>query len=281
MIHHSFETPEAITLQVKNLAGDITVRAGDTGTTTIDLTGRHADDVLVDQDGDTISLRASLPEPWTAALIRSFLPGERRVDIVVEAPPGSTLRLRTGAGDITLTGPFGQADVRSGNGDIRIGEAAGPTIVKVGAGGITVGTITAETRLTSSAGRVQIDRVAAETRLHLGAGDAEIGQVAAPLRVKNGAGDLRVAELTSDLKVESAAGGASIGRVSQGSFTFSGTGGDIRIGVAAGTPTWTDLSTMTGPVRNDLPVVGEPQPGQPHVELRVTTVSGAITLVPA
>ena len=64
MTHHTFTTPHPIRLDLDNGSGRVTVRATETGETTVEVSGRHADEVVVSHDGDTVSvtgIRAKIP----------------------------------------------------------------------------------------------------------------------------------------------------------------------------------------------------------------------------
>ena len=76
-------------------------------------------------------------------------------------------------------------------------------------------------------------------------------------------------------------GDTVIRTATRGRITSKGASGDVRIGVPAGTPVWTDITTVSGTVRSGLEGVGEPEPGADYVEVRATTVSGDVHLIPA
>ena len=59
---------------------------------------------------------------------------------------------------------------------------------------------------------------------------------------------------------------------------MKGASGDVKVGVPAGVPVWTDVSTITGDIRSSLQSAGEPTEGADHVELRAKTVSGDIVV---
>jgi hypothetical protein len=63
-----------------------------------------------------------------------------------------------------------------------------------------------------------------------------------------------------------------------GQLTAKNVSGDIKIGVPAGIPVWTDITSTTGSVRSNLEGAGQPQDGQDFIELRARTVSGDIYL---
>jgi hypothetical protein len=61
-------------------------------------------------------------------------------------------------------------------------------------------------------------------------------------------------------------------------MTAKGASGDVHIGVPAGVPVWTDISTVSGEIRSTLRGAGQPQDGADHVEVRAKVVSGDIVL---
>ncbi|MFI2707032.1 DUF4097 family beta strand repeat-containing protein, partial [Nocardioides sp. CER28] len=113
----------------------------------------------------------------------------------------------------------------------------------------------------------------------VGSGDVELGSVSGPVRVKTGSGTLRVHRATGDITLSTGSGDLEIGSISSGRVTGKGGSGDIRVGVPAGVPVWTDVSTVSGRISSTLPRLGEPGPGQDHVEVRAHSGSGDITLV--
>ena len=66
---------------------------------------------------------------------------------------------------------------------------------------------------------------------------------------------------------------SSIGHAPRGKITAKNVSGDVRVGIPAGTPVWTDVNTVTGSVASNLESAGKPAEGQDYVELRATTVS--------
>ena len=74
-------------------------------------------------------------------------------------------------------------------------------------------------------------------------------------------------------------GDMRIRSASRGKLTAKGASGDVVIGVPAGVPVWTDLTTVTGDIHSDLRGAGQPEPGADYIELRAKTVSGDIQLI--
>jgi DUF4097 and DUF4098 domain-containing protein YvlB len=105
-----------------------------------------------------------------------------------------------------------------------------------------------------------------------------IGSAAEPVQVKSGSGDMRIREAQRDVALSTASGDLVIDQMHRGQIAAKNVSGDIRVGVPAGVPIWTDISSMTGSVRSDLEGAGEPTEGQEFIELRAKTVSGDVYL---
>ena len=76
------------------------------------VTGRDADQVRVEQNGDQITV--------VAPQRTGFLSGDSRLDVAVTVPTDSDLAVKTGSADITVDGTLGSGKVKSGSGDVQL-----------------------------------------------------------------------------------------------------------------------------------------------------------------
>ncbi|MDQ6641356.1 MAG: DUF4097 domain-containing protein, partial [Actinomycetota bacterium] len=127
-------------------------------------------------------------------------------------------------------------------------------------------------------GDVRIGTAASPVGISTGSGDVTIGTTSASTVIKTGSGDLTVNRAETDLSLTTASGDTEVGRFSRGALRAKSASGDVRIGIPRGVPVWTDISTVSGRVGSDLESAGEPAPGQDHVEVRASTVSGDVLL---
>ena len=97
--------------------------------------------------------------------------------------------------------------------------------------------------------------------------------------MKSGSGDLVVEEAHEGLSLTTASGDLAVRRMHRGELRASNVSGDIAVGIPAGVPVWTDISTLTGSVSSTLQGAGQPEDGQDYVEVRAKTVSGDIHLL--
>jgi DUF4097 and DUF4098 domain-containing protein YvlB len=266
------ETPGPVRLHVENGRGRIVVRVADQATTDITLTGPRAAEVRVTQDARRVGVHA--PKPRNGIFGRAD-----ELDIEVVVPPDSDLIARSGSASITASGRLMTARVKSGSGTVVLDQAR-TVVVDTGSGDISVAEVDGDIRVRTGSGAVDLGRVA-RTSVSTGSGDVCLGQTLGTAVVKTGSGDLEVGESVADLVSKTGSGDVVVRTARRGRIFVKGAASRVLVGIPAGTPVWTDVSTVSGRVSSTLPPVGQPEPGVDHVELRATTVSGDITLVPA
>ncbi|MGQ0572696.1 MAG: DUF4097 family beta strand repeat-containing protein [Pseudonocardia sp.] len=165
--------------------------------------------------------------------------------VTVWAPAGTRLSVRTGAGDVTVTGSAGESDVRTGSGDVTLGAVGGSARVRTGSGGVTVGAAT---------------------------GTADI---------KAGSGDVRIGEIDGDLRVRSGSGDVAVTDARAGSLELATGSGELRIAVHAGVAAELDLSSGSGRARSELDVARTAPEHAPVLRVRGRTGSGDVLVTRA
>lgn len=271
MTTHKFETRRPVSLYVENGRGTVTVRAEETAETTVELDGRHSDETIVRQAGDEISVIA--PRMRTG-----FLGTDAQLDMTIAVPTGSALAVKTGSADVTARGSYRAGQVKSGSGQVSIEVLDGPAFVETGSGDVRIDTADQELRIKSGSGDIRVQYAGGSVSISTGSGDVEIGTNNAPAVVKTGSGDLNVVETHDDVAMTTGSGDFVIRSATRGKLTAKGASGDVHIGIPAGVPVWTDISTVTGDISSSLQGAGEPEAGADHVELRAQSVSGDIVL---
>ncbi len=270
-MNRSFETHRPVHLLVEIGRGRVQVSARDTTESTVEVTGQHSDDVRVELDGERLSVVGP-------RLRTGFFGGDADLDVTVVVPTGSQLDARTGSADITASGSWGSSQLKSGSGQVAVETVDGAAVLETGSGDIRAGRIHEEVRVKSGSGDVVLEHVGASAVVATGSGDVQIVRACGPTVVKTGSGDLRVATADGDVSMATGSGDTVVQRLNRGRFSLKGSSGDVAVGVPAGVPVWTDISSLTGRVRSDLVGAGKPAAGQEHLELRARTVTGDITL---
>jgi len=168
-VEEVFETGEAPYLDVVNFAGGITVRAGEGNTMRIVATKWATRSSALDR------ISVTMTEEQNQITVRTKTAnnlGNAYVELEIIAPPGTVLKLRTGAGTIELRGITGSTDAHTGAGAIAVAGAAGPVRLGTGAGSIQYqGTPAGYCSFETGAGEIQIRLPAnPDVRLELGVG---------------------------------------------------------------------------------------------------------------
>lgn len=270
---YSFGTDRPVHLQARLGRGSLTVTAADTASTEVRVVGRHAQEVVVEHHDDTVSV--VVPQH------RGFAERDIAVDVTVVLPTGSDLDLRTGTADLSARGRYGAALLRSGSGTVEVEELTGPAQVETGSGDVHLATVAADVQVKSGSGDVRVDLAQASVSVSTGSGDVLAGFVAGDLAVKTGSGDLHVARPLGDVVMTTGSGDVVVEQAAPTTITVRGASTDARVGIPVDLPAWTDVTSLTGGVHATASRRGQPADGQPHLTLRVATVSGDIHLADA
>ncbi len=269
MPDYRFETHNPVDLVVEISKGNVSVRCADTSESTVVVEGKYADDVVVEQHGDSITVI----EPSRG---RIFGDNALRVDVVV--PERSNNAVRTGSADIQVAGPAGHVQLRSGSGDCTVELVEGHLLVETGSGEARVDDVRGNLKIKSGSGDVEIGEVGGSASVSTGSGDVTLETARGNTVVKTGSGDLSIGAAHDDTSFSTGSGDVSVDLVERGRLTVKGASGDVSIGVKSGVPVWTDITTVSGTIRSELQGAGQPQEGQDHIEVRAKTVSGDIAL---
>jgi hypothetical protein len=178
--------------------------------------------------------------------------------VTVRAPVGSRLGLRTGAGDVTVTGRCGDANVRTGSGDLKLDTVDGDAELAAGSGTVSTGAIRGRTR--------------AKT----GSGDLSLGALDGPGELKVGSGTVRLGGVRADLQAKTGSGNLVISDAEAGRLDLTTGSGDLRVCVHAGVTAELDLSSRSGRVRSELDVRQEAPSAQAALVVHGRTGSGDV-----
>jgi hypothetical protein len=236
----------------------------DTTEAVVRLTPRgNGDDTLerftVELQGHTLSVlgprQGGLPD---------LLGGRRRdsVDVVLEVPVGTALKLSTLDADVTVTGRCGRADVATGSASI------------------TLGTVDGDLRLRYGSGESRVEAVRGSATVKAGSGSARFGEVAGGLDCGFGSGTVDAGVVRGALHTRAGSGSVSVGAVHGDVDVASGSGG-FTLGVPAGVAAKFDVTTGSGQLRSDLPVDEAPAAGARFITIRARTGSGDVRLTRA
>lgn len=270
---HTFETPGATALAVQTGAGRVTITAGETARTTVDLTplnsaGEEAvAEARVEQNGRTVVVH--LPR-LRGGLFRQG----PSVDIAITCPLGTSLSVKADSAEVLATGTFGDAVVTTGSGHIEVDTVTRSAKLKTGSGGVTAGHVGEALVATTGSGDIAVSQTSRHALLTVGSGDISIGELGGEAVTKTGSGDVEVGRLDGTLLTKTGSGSLTVRRATSGKVTARGASGNVDIGIEDGTAAWLDVSTVSGRISQELGEADAPGEGQQRIEITAHTVSG-------
>ncbi len=269
---HVFETPGSVSLQVKLPSGRVLVTTADQPSTTVEVVavGRRGQDAideidvtLDDRPGRHV-VKIEQRDRFRWGPIQITWGGDFECRIV--CPPGTDLEFSGGSTDLRADGALGEVSVRTASGDIRVESASRELQAKTASGDISVDTIAAQASLATVSGEIDVERVDA------------------PVTARSVSGRVTIASISAALGVSTTSGNIDLKAISGGDVRAKSVSGDVRIGVARGTRTWVDASSVSGRLESELGLEDqEPsgEAGEAVVPLHVKTVSGDVSIVRA
>ena len=270
----TFHTPQPGTVRVELRSGTLDVHTDDTTETLVEVTGDGADDpgaLTVEQCGDTVAVVAPPGR-------NGFFGSERHLSVRVTAPHGTRLTTKLGSADLRVEGRLGGTTVQSGSGDVWIEEVTADAGISTGSGDVEMETVGGELQVRCGSGDVTLGAVHGPAQISTGSGEVVVTTAHRSVSVRSGSGDMRVREALGDVQLSTASGDLVVDAMRRGRLTAKNASGDISVGIPAGVPVWTDVSSTTGSIRSTLQSNGAPAEGQDYVELRARTVSGDVHL---
>jgi len=271
-MHHEFAATGPEHIHVELQSGDVEVEASEEPVLLVDIEGDRAEEVRVERTDEGLAV--------IGPRRTGFFTSDSGVRVRLRVPADSDLSTKLGSAGLAGRGRLGTVRVSTGSGDLDLEEVRTASI-RTGSGDVALGTVEADADVKAGSGDVRLRSVGGAARVVTGSGNVEIGDGHGGLSLKSGSGDLAVAAASGDASLSTASGDLTVARVDHGKLQLRNVSGDIRLGVAAGTPVWTEVRSTTGRVHSALPPLGPPQDGQEYVEVRASSVSGDIHLVQA
>lgn len=257
-MEQTFDTPGPVQLAIQLGAGDIEVRATDTTTTSVRISGYPKEQpprVTCDptpEGGHRVAIDHRAKRGWGFAFGKGL-------SVVVEVPTGARLDGSSGAADVEATGTYEAINVRTGSGDIRFDD------------------VTGDVQIACASGDVEGRSVGGHLSVKGASGDIEIGTVGEGLTMRSASGDVQIGRLDGTTVITVGSGDIELRDVGAGRLEIHAVAGDVEIGVRPGLAVWLDVSSTSGDVRSSLEAAGRDDPREEtQLELAVHTVSGDI-----
>ena len=258
----TFETPEAISVELSVEFGGARIYAGDRQTTVVEIRpaseSRKADveaaaATRVQLAGGRLEVRA----PKARGLGLFGKPGA--IEVVIQLPSGSHVHGNSAYGDFDAEGRLGDCVFKTSYGTLRVEDARALT-------------------LQTSAGNITAGRVAGVADISTSWGDLRVTEMSALATLKTSGGDIRIEKAAGGITARTAYGAIQVAGAVRGELDLTTSYGDVEVGVADGTATFLELRSAHGGVRNQLDRVdGAPAPDE-FLKVRAVTNYGDIKI---
>ena len=183
-----------VDLEVLTHSGDVTVRAGASGTVSIHgkiyvgdrwFGGRREDDV------QAIEKNPPIRQEGNSIHIDYVDYHNISVDYEITVPANTAVRTHSGSGDQTLEGTKGSADITTGSGDVKMRGVTGQIHLQTGSGDVRAQEIAGSVKGQTGSGNIEVAEVGAgDIDLHTGSGNIISHGVQGGFRGETGSGDV-------------------------------------------------------------------------------------------
>lgn len=273
----SFDTPEAISANVRVEAGTLQFVAAERLDTVVEVRPRDpnkdrdvrtAGQTEVTCTGGVLTVRT----PKTGPLGRTGV-----VDVTVELPTGSSIDVTGAWTQVFGEGRLGEVRVKTSSGDVRL-DTTGPLKLTASHGSISVDRVEGSAEITTSSGSLRVGLVDGVAVLKNSHGTTTVGAARGELRVSGANGDIDIALAEDSVTATTAHGTLRVGEVARGTVQLETSYGAIEVGVRHGTAAWLDANSGSGQVRNMLTASEAPEKTEDTVTVRARTRYGNIDI---
>jgi hypothetical protein len=229
-----------VDLEVLTRSGDVTVRAGSSGSVSIHgkiYVGDHWLSGNRDADVHEIEQHPPIRQEGNSIHIDYVNMRNISVNYEISVPADTVVRSRTGSGDQIIEGTRGNADVQTGSGDVKLANLTGEIHLQTGSGNIRARQISGPVHGGTGSGDVEIEEAAAgDIDLHTGSGNITARGIQGGFRGETGSGDI-TAEGTQS-----------------GSWEIHTGSGNVHVRLPSNAAFEADISTSSGTVDVGAPV---------------------------
>jgi hypothetical protein len=229
-----------VDLEVLTRSGDVTVRAGGSGSVQIHgkiYVGDHW--LFGNRQTDVHEIEQNPPIRQEGNSVHIDYVNARNVSIDYEitVPANSSVRSHSGSGDQIIEGTHGNAEIETGSGNVKMRGVTGEIRLQTGSGDIRAHEISGSVKGGTGSGDVELEETGpGNVDLHAGSGDINVRGVQGAFHGESGSGDITVQ-------------GAQTGpwEIRTGS-------GNVRVKLPANAGFEADISTSSGSVDVGPPI---------------------------
>jgi hypothetical protein len=183
-----------VDIEALTRSGDITVRAGSSGSVQIHGKIYVSDRWLAgNRQGDVHEIEQNPPirQEGNSIHIDYLNVRDISVDYEITVPTDTTIRTHSGSGDQIIEGTRGNVDAETGSGDVKLNNLTGDIRLHTGSGDVRAREISGPVRGETGSGDVEIEETGAgDIDLHTGSGGISVRGIQGTLHAEAGSGDI-------------------------------------------------------------------------------------------
>ena len=248
-----------VNLEVLTHSGDVTVRAGGSGSVQIHgkiYVGNHW--LTGGREGDVHAIEQNPPIHQEGNNVHIDYVNEHNISIDYEitVPADTTVRTRSGSGNQMIEGTHGNVDVQTGSGDVKLSN------------------LTGEVRLQTGSGNVRAHQVSGAVHGGTGSGDIEIEETGqGDMDLRTGSGNINGRGIQGGFRGETGSGDVTAEGTQTGPWEIRTGSGSVRVRLPSNAAFDADISTSSGSVDVGMPIE---MTVQGRVEERHKTIQGKV-----
>jgi DUF4097 and DUF4098 domain-containing protein YvlB len=229
-----------VDLEVLTRSGDVTIRAGGSGSVQIHgkiFVGDHW--LLGERQADVHAIEQNPPirQEGNSIHIDYVNAHNISVDYEITVPADTSIRTHSGSGDQTIEGTHGSAEVETGSGDVKMREVSGDISLQTGSGDIRAHQISGAVKGGTGSGDIELEEAGqGDVDLHTGSGDINVHGVQGAFHGQAGSGDITVEGTQT------------------GSWEVRTGSGNVRVTLPSSAGFDADISTSSGSLDVDAPI---------------------------
>ncbi len=277
----SFNVNGPVDLEIYTHSGDVSVRAGETGTVTvvgkIFLSNQWERWFSNSESNPRVKeIENNPPVHQNANNVRVDYLSEHGiyVDYEITVPVDTQVRTKSGSGDITVEGTKGRLELQTGSGDVKLSRITGDMQFETGSGDVRGTELAGSVSARAGSGDIELEEVGAgDMEVHTGSGTVGLRGLNGGLQVETGSGDVSAEGTPKNAwNIHTGSGNAKLQLQGNAGFDIEATtsSGNINVGQPV-------VTTVVGRVQESRrSISGKVRGGGPAVA--VHTSSGDIDI---
>lgn len=250
MSQYTFASGPSPALEVRVSSGRLDIIESSDRSITVDVRGRAAENLVVEQNGDTVTIRED----------RNRF-GDRSASLRVAVPKGTAVDITAASLDVFARASLDRVNARTASGELEFED--------IGSG-----------ELRSASGDVSLERCDGRCQISTASGDIRAESIGGDAIITTASGDVRIELAESRVEAKSASGDITVGCCSGNTVEAVSMSGDVVIGLPEGRIVEASIDSLSGEVRLPPRRTASTETGdagqKETVKLRLKTVSGDI-----